>query len=176
VLFRSEGQLKKSREGLLVEMPGKPAHEKGQDARTFGIHLNGDSFNVEVEQVGRAPLFTPASGRKTTLQLGRKREKMVLMTPSSRKNTAAFQDKGDPVGSQENALQETPVLTPMPGMVVSYKVREGERVAQGDVVVILEAMKMENFITSPVAGTVRKITFTEGASARKGDVLALIAC
>jgi pyruvate carboxylase subunit B len=174
-----EGQLKKSREGLLVEKPGKPVHEKSPDARTFGIHLNGDSFNVEVEQVGGAPLFTPASpasGRKTTLQLGRQPDKMVLMTPSSRKNAAVFPDKAEPVALQEKALQETPVLTPMPGMVVSYKVREGERVAQGDVVVILEAMKMENFITSPVAGTVRKITFIEGASARKGDVLALIAC
>ena len=173
-----EELLKKTGEGLLVAMPGKPVHEKGPDARTFRIHLNGDRFEVDVEQVGGAPLFTPASpasGQKTTLQLGRQQDKTVLMSPSLKKNTLVFPDNADRVAQPEDSIQETPVLTPMPGMVVSYKVREGDHVAQGDVVVILEAMKMENFITSPVAGTVRKITFTEGASARKGDVLALIA-
>jgi pyruvate carboxylase subunit B len=173
-----EGLLKKAGEGLLVEKPGKPVHEKGPYARTFRVHLYGDCFDVDVEQVGGEPLFTPASadpGQKTTLQLGRQPDKTVLMSTSSKKNTGVFPDKATPVARHENALQETPILTPMPGMVVSYKVREGDRVAMGDVVVILEAMKMENFITSPVAGTVRKITFTEGASARKGDVLALIA-
>jgi pyruvate carboxylase subunit B len=173
-----EALLKKAGEGLRVENPGKPDIQKGPDARTFRIHLNGDCFEVDVEQVGGAPLFTPASpasGRKTTLQLGRQQDKTVLMSAFSKKNIGVFPDKADPVARQDDIIQETPVLTPMTGMVVSYKVCEGDRVAQGDVVVILEAMKMENFITSPVAGTVSKITFTEGASARKGDVLALIA-
>jgi len=76
---------------------------------------------------------------------------------------------------QEDSSGQTPVLTPMPGMVVSYRVREGDRVSRGDVVAVLEAMKMENFITAPVDGTVRRITLGEGANAKKGDVLALIA-
>ncbi len=173
-----EGLLEKAGKGLLVEKPGKPVPKKGPDTRTFRIHLDGDCFDVDVEQVGGEPLFERASavpGQKTTLQLGRQPEKTVLMTRSFKKNTDVFPEKADPTARQEEILQETPVLTPMPGMVVSYKVREGDQVVQGDVVVILEAMKMENFITSPVAGTVRKITFTEGASAKKGDVLALIA-
>jgi pyruvate carboxylase subunit B len=173
-----EGLLEKSGKGLFVEKTERPVHKKCPDIRTFRIHFNGDCFDVDVEQVEGEPLFTRASsvlGQKTTLQLGRQPEKTGLMTRSSKKNTGVFPEKADPGARQEEILQETPVLTPMPGMVVSYKVREGDQVVQGDVVVILEAMKMENFITSPVAGTVRKITFTEGASARKGDVLALIA-
>ncbi|HWR68262.1 MAG TPA: acetyl-CoA carboxylase biotin carboxyl carrier protein subunit, partial [Desulfomonilia bacterium] len=69
---------------------------------------------------------------------------------------------------------DTNLFAPMPGMVVRYEVREGSRVAKGDVVVILEAMKMENFITSPRAGVVGKALFREGDSVRKGDVLAVI--
>ena len=172
-----EEQVRKAREGLLMEKPKKTVSEKGPDACTFRIHINGDCFDVDVEQVGGVPLFTqasPVSRQKTTLQLGRQHEKTALKTTPSKRDEIAFQEKSALMTQQQGSFHETPVLTPMPGMVVSYKVREGDRVAQGDVIVILEAMKMENFITSPVAGTVRRITFTEGASARKGDVLALI--
>jgi pyruvate carboxylase subunit B len=172
-----EEWVRKAREGLLMEKPKKTVSEKGPDARTFRIHINGDSFDVDVEQVGGVPLFTQASPvlrQKTTLQLGRQHGKTALKTAPSKRDETVFQENPALMTQQPGSLHETPVLTPMPGMVVSYKVHEGDRVAQGDVIVILEAMKMENFITSPVAGTVRRITFTEGASARKGDVLALI--
>ena len=88
-----EGLLKKTGEGLLVEKPGKPVYEKGPDARTFRIHLNGDCFDVDVEQVGGEPLFTRASavpGQKTTLQLGRQPEKTVLMTRSFKEEYRRF--------------------------------------------------------------------------------------
>jgi len=62
----------------------------------------------------------------------------------------------------------------MPGMIIRYEVKEGAAVKEGDVVLILEAMKMENSITSPVAGTVKQINYKEGDSVQKGDVLAVI--
>jgi pyruvate carboxylase subunit B len=83
--------------------------------------------------------------------------------------------RGVPEAIQENTSKETPIVAPMPGMVVRYVVGEGSHVNEGDVVAILEAMKMENFITSPVSGTIRKVMFKEGDSAKKGDVLAVIA-
>ena len=63
---------------------------------------------------------------------------------------------------------------PMPGMVIRYEVKEGDTVNEGDVVLILEAMKMENSITAPVSGTVLKINYKDGDSVQKGDVLAVI--
>jgi pyruvate carboxylase subunit B len=62
----------------------------------------------------------------------------------------------------------------MPGMIIRYEVKEGATVKEGDVVLILEAMKMENSITSPVSGVVKKIGFKDGESVQKGDVLAII--
>jgi pyruvate carboxylase subunit B len=62
----------------------------------------------------------------------------------------------------------------MPGMVIRYEVNEGDSVKEGDVVLILEAMKMENSITAPVSGTVLSIPFKSGDSVQKGNTLAVI--
>ena len=63
----------------------------------------------------------------------------------------------------------------MPGMIIDYKVKEGEKVKSGDVVVILEAMKMENSLTAPASGTVKKIIYKAGSSVSKDDPLCVIA-
>jgi len=62
----------------------------------------------------------------------------------------------------------------MPGMVIRYEVKEGDAVNEGDVILILEAMKMENSIAAPTSGTVLSIPFKNGDSVRKGDTLAVI--
>ena len=63
------------------------------------------------------------------------------------------------------------VTAPMPGTVLDVKVSEGQAVNAGDVVVILEAMKMENEIVAQSAGTIDKIVASKGASVNSGDVL-----
>ena len=59
----------------------------------------------------------------------------------------------------------------MPGTVLGVKVSQGAFVKRGDVLVILEAMKMENEIFAPRDGTVAQIVATQGASVNTGDVL-----
>jgi biotin carboxyl carrier protein len=61
----------------------------------------------------------------------------------------------------------------MPGMVIRYEVAEGAEVDEGQVVLILEAMKMENHIVSPVRGVVRELRCLTGQSVKKNDVLAV---
>ena len=62
----------------------------------------------------------------------------------------------------------------MPGMIIRYEVKVGDQVKQGDVVLILEAMKMENSLTAPVGGKVVQLPFDKGQSVAKGAVLAVI--
>jgi pyruvate carboxylase subunit B len=62
----------------------------------------------------------------------------------------------------------------MPGMIIRYEVSEGDSVNEGDLLLILEAMKMENSITAPASGTVQSIPFKTGDLVKKGDVLAVI--
>jgi glutaconyl-CoA decarboxylase len=68
----------------------------------------------------------------------------------------------------------TPVVAPMPGNVLKVLVKPGEAVAEGQTVVILEAMKMENEINAPSAGTVKQIVADVGSVVATGDTLILI--
>ncbi len=68
----------------------------------------------------------------------------------------------------------TPINAPMPGTILSVNVSEGQAVSEGDVLFILEAMKMENEIVAPVSGTVTKVATTKGSTVATDAVLAFI--
>ena len=67
------------------------------------------------------------------------------------------------------------VTSPMPGTILSVNVQNGAIVKKGDVLMVLEAMKMENEITCPVDGTVTSVNVQNGASVETGAVLCVIA-
>ena len=77
---------------------------------------------------------------------------------------------------QEEAHEtgEAAVKSPMPGLIVSVVVAEGDTVAKGDKVVILESMKMENELRAPRDGVVGRIAVNAGDSVEKGQVLVVI--
>jgi oxaloacetate decarboxylase alpha subunit/pyruvate carboxylase subunit B len=62
----------------------------------------------------------------------------------------------------------------MPGMIVRYTKNVGDKVAKGETLVVLEAMKMENALTAPVAGTLAAVNFKSGDSVAKNAVLCVI--
>ena len=63
------------------------------------------------------------------------------------------------------------VTSPMPGTILDVKVSQGAAVKKGDVLMILEAMKMENEILAPAAGTVKKLYVQEGKAVQQGEAL-----
>ena len=67
------------------------------------------------------------------------------------------------------------ITSPLPGSVFTLKCKVGDRVNEGDTVIILEAMKMETEVNSPYTGTVDSILVAEGANVQTGDELILIA-
>jgi oxaloacetate decarboxylase alpha subunit/pyruvate carboxylase subunit B len=62
----------------------------------------------------------------------------------------------------------------MPGMIVNYVKKVGDKVSEGETVVILEAMKMENALPAPATGTIAAINFKSGDTVPKGAVLCTI--
>jgi len=66
------------------------------------------------------------------------------------------------------------ITAPLPGTVWKLKTSAGARVSAGDVIIILEAMKMENEIQSPIDGVVTEVRVTEGVSVDTGQVLMVI--
>ena len=82
-----------------------------------------------------------------------------------------------PVAAPEVApvsAEGTQIKAPMPGTILAVKKNVGEAVKAGDVIVVLEAMKMENDIVAPCDGTVKSINAPKGTNVNTDDVLAVI--
>ncbi len=169
--------VKKAKEGLLTDKPADKG-KLGPETRSFRVLVNGKTFDVDVEQIAGQPLMVQGAssiGQRNTLQLGKQGGgvRTSLKTIHSKRDMSQV-EKAAPVESNGNNSTETPVQTPMTGSVIRYEFKEGDPVKEGDVVVVLEAMKMDNFITSPATGKLHKILIKEGTSVKKGETLALI--
>jgi pyruvate carboxylase subunit B len=74
----------------------------------------------------------------------------------------------------EAEIRETAVIAPMPGLILRYDIRVGDKVRAGDNVAVLEAMKMAIDLPAPVSGRVKEICFKAGDNVARDDVLAII--
>ena len=88
--------------------------------------------------------------------------------------TKPVEKKAPPPPPEVTKAEETTIVAPMPGMILSYEVEVGDEVKADDVVVTLEAMKMANAITTPISGRVKAINFKQGDTVARDDVLAVI--
>ena len=161
---REDELIEKAKAGKLVEKVEKEVPVKGPSIRTFNVFVEDEYYSVEVEPTGTAAITGPiASPAPQAAQPAPKAEAVPKPVRSSEPVPAA-------VGEGEVA-----VAVPMPGTVIRYQVDVGDKVKAGDIVVMLEAMKMENAIPAPADGVIKAVNFGPGASVKKGDVLAIIA-
>ena len=116
--------------------------------RKFIVNVNGSSYEVEVEEIaaGSAPAAKPAAAAAPA----------PVAAPAAAK------------GGQEE------VTCPMPGNIWEVKCKVGDVVKSGDVLLVLEAMKMENEIMAPRDCKVVAVNVQKGAAVNSGDVLCII--
>ncbi|MBO4410734.1 MAG: biotin/lipoyl-binding protein [Lachnospiraceae bacterium] len=118
--------------------------------KNYTITVNGNVYQVTVEEGTTAGVVqNPAPVRK----------------PEAPKAEAA--EPAAPAGT----AGKTKVIAPMPGKIVAVKVKAGDAVKKGQVVILLEAMKMENEIVAPEDGTVASVDTAAGAAVEAGAVL-----
>ena len=79
-----------------------------------------------------------------------------------------------PAGSRPRRSGGFSVTAPLPGNVLSIKVSQGAAVKEGDVLLLIEAMKMENEVAAPCDGTVKQIVVSQGQMVATGDALIVI--
>lgn len=123
--------------------------------RKFNISVNGKSYEVEVEEIGGVPVSSPIS-------------KSAAPAPKPAAPKAA---PAPAAAAAAPVAGATTVEAPMPGNIVSIKVKNGDTVNEGDVLCVLEAMKMENEIMAPKAGKVVAVCTSQGAAVQTGDAL-----
>ena len=119
--------------------------------KSYRVTVNGVAYEVVVEEVG-STTTAPAYTAPVT---------PVSSTPAKKQTQSA------PSGGNS-------VVSPMPGTILDVKVSVGQSVKKGDVICVLEAMKMENDIPAPCDGVVASINVQKGASVNANDVLATI--
>jgi oxaloacetate decarboxylase alpha subunit/pyruvate carboxylase subunit B len=164
--------LKKAKAGELIEKkPSAPA--KGDSMRTFNVFVDNEYFNVEVEPTGGAPVISlPAGGVPMAAPAA-----AAPAAPAPTATAAPAEKSPAPAAAAPApaaAVEGTPMKAPMPGMIVSYEKNVGDAVSEGETVLILEAMKMENALSAPCSGTVQAVNYKSGDSVGKGDVLCVI--
>ena len=129
----------------------------------YKVTLNDRVYEVEVEQ-GEAMLLNE-------YQLSAPAAAAPAAVPAAAPAPAA------PVPAAPSAALAAgeAVKSPMPGNVLKINVTPGQKVGEGDVLIILEAMKMENEVVSTKAGTVAQIVVAQGAVVETGSPLVVIA-
>lgn len=125
--------------------------------RKFMINVNGNSYEVEVEEVTE----------------GGQVSKPKAQAPKTSATKAAPAPKVEKKEVVVSAGQEV-IEAPMPGNIWKIVAKEGDEVKAGDILLILEAMKMENEILAPRDGIVSSINTTEGSAVNTGDKLVVI--
>ena len=132
--------------------------------KSYRITVNGTTYDVTVEETGAvasapianvAPIVTAAPAPAAS------------PAPAAAPTPAAAPA---PAGAAGAAGAEK-VTSPMPGTILGVKVSVGQSVKKGDVLVVLEAMKMENDIPAPRDGVVASLDVAKGASVQAGDLL-----
>ena len=138
----------------------------GAHARTFSVYVDGEHFEVDVEPHApeRGMRIAPAAASPT-----------VAPSAPAKPGTETREQPPEPSSAAPvTATNEVPVTAPIPGVVLRYAVEVGQSVAEGDSIVVLEAMKMENTLPSPAGGKVKALVADVGATVAKDAVLAVI--
>jgi len=126
--------------------------------KKYNVTVNGVLYEVEVEEVGAqyapAPVAAP----------------VAPATPAPVAPVAPAAPKAAPKAAPA-ATGSVSVKAPMPGNIIKVNVKAGDSVKKGDILCILEAMKMENEICAPSDGVVAGVNVVQGASVQTDDVL-----
>ncbi len=165
--------IKKAKAGQLVEKAQKAAPPKGENLRTFNVFVDDDYFEVGVDSVGGAPMVNyvqPMPGMAPAYAA----PAAAPAAAAPAKAPAAEEKAPEAAPAPAAAVEGTPLNAPMPGMIISYEKNVGDSINEGETVVILEAMKMENALPAPASGTIKSINFSSGDSVAKGAVLCVI--
>lgn len=118
--------------------------------KKYIVTINEKKYEVEVEEVGVGASTAPA-------------EKVIETNASNNEAPISKPAEG-----------KTPIKAPMPGAILDVRISKGQNIKKGDVMFILEAMKMENEIMAGEDGIVAEVVVSKGTTVNTDDVLAIL--
>ena len=125
--------------------------------KQYKITVNGKTYDVSVEEI-----------KSEKVQVQKASAAPVVSNNTPAPAPVKQQSAPSAAAIDENAVS---VKATMPGTILSFNVAVGDKVSEGQVVAILEAMKMENEVTAPASGVVKSIHVEKGSSVVEGQVI-----
>jgi len=141
--------------------------ENIQYGKPFFIKINGKPYRIEVakNEINKS-VTVKVDGAVYSAQLANRKNtftQALVPTISTAKKLI-----------KTSALEKGAIVASMPGKVVLLRVKPGDSVQAGDVLLVLESMKMENEIVSPFSGIVKEVRVSEGTAVNIGEVMLIL--
>ncbi|MDD2594699.1 MAG: biotin/lipoyl-binding protein [Bacteroidales bacterium] len=143
--------------------------------KEYKLKINGNAYNVVINEVEGETAALEVNGTPFHVEFEKPiaKPKAVKIVRPSTPTPAAPTAQVTPKAAEAPA-GGTQVTSPLPGVILSVAVKEGDTVKKGQSMMVLEAMKMENSIDAPVDGTVKSLKARQGDSVLEGALLVII--
>lgn len=152
--------------------------------KKFSYTINGTKYNVEIKSVDGNNASVEVNGQNYDVVLDRPEPAPAPQKPEATVSAAQPTAKAaEPAPAPKAQAAPAPkpatgsaksVISPLPGVIISVLVNEGDAVKKGQKILVLEAMKMENDIKADRDGTVASVNVSKGDSVQEGDTLITI--
>ena len=137
----------------------------------YVVNLNGKAYEVEVEE-SQAVIMNVSDAPVAAAPVAPVAAPVAAPAPAA---APAPEAAPAPAPAAAPVAGGTNITAPMPGTILAVNKQPGSAVAAGDVILVLEAMKMENEIVAPCAGTLAQVLVSKGSTVETDAVLAVIA-
>lgn len=172
-LYKVELHRKRGRHLLAAKVNNKPVELWFKERETppfypATIKIAEKTYRIELQRIDRhSPFTVKVNNVQFKAELKKPSRKPTVKTYYAKKTVKA--GKG-----RTMVVEKGNAVSPMAGKIVSVKVKKGDSVKIGEVVCILEAMKMENEVTATKTGKVQEVNVTEGSLVNEGDILVTV--
>lgn len=141
----------------------------------FNFTINGNKYDTEIVSIDEKNAQILVNGVAYSVEIETEKTKVAspIRPVAARKQTSSAQSQ--PIQRQQKTTADANAVTaPLPGVILDVKVNVGDSVTEGQHLLTLEAMKMENNIDAPKSGVVKSISKQKGDSVMEGDTLIVI--
>jgi|HubBroStandDraft_1064217.scaffolds.fasta_scaffold02229_6 biotin carboxyl carrier protein len=144
---------------------------------TVELEIAGEKVIVDnwPDHLPDPPGPVDVNGERWTVGISRGPVTSGPANPTKIPSPAVTATPATPDASPRGTPEGTPVVPPMPGKVIEIRVKDGDHVRKGDVLLVLEAMKMRNEVTTPIDGVVRGLRVSAGSNARAREPMLFVA-
>ena len=141
----------------------------------FNFTINGNKYDTEIVSIDEKNAQILVNGVAYSVEIETEKTKIASPIRPIATHRQTGNTPSQPIQRQQKATTDANAITaPLPGVIIDVKVNVGDSVTEGQHLLTLEAMKMENNIDAPKSGTVKSISKQKGDSVMEGDTLIVI--